>query len=482
MIKPDINLNFLKNPKTYLKFLGFYLLISFIVYIVTLFILITVLNSSISRYNRFIDNFNSNLTTICSVFECTSLTFLNKIDQTYFVYKYDKEGNFYTDTYGNLFEYQKDHNSYRISKFNTDFDIVFSINSGELIIQSEIYKNLLINICITFGILLFVPYTILFIIIYTFKVKQKLLEKGEFKSELETRLQRDLTEMLHHELGAPLALITSNIEELKNVTIPCIHKENRICSIHLVNDTYHTEHCNTCIYNKTPNDYEEKVEYFNNVDFAIERIKSILEIISKSKHIRFSNGTVPIYNIVENAIASINSFKVHKLEAVYTNSNLLKHYSVVGELGNGNFLNILHVLFNNSIEAYATKVNISVSTPEENMIEILIRDNGSGILDSKGRPNKTNDIFKYGYSAKDENCLRYKTGILTRFLDWVGFNYIKDNKTTRGIGLFISRETLQKAGGKLELYDTTKEGTTFRLLVPVKSTIYQEQKKNIERT
>lgn len=477
MIKPDINSNFLKNPKTYLKFLGLYFLVSFVVYIITLIIIVIVLNSSLSRYNRFIQDFNSNFSTICNVFECDSLTFLNKLDNTFFTYRYDKDGNLYTENYGNLQNYKKSQNNLKISKFNTDFDIVFTINSGELIIESAIYKNLLTNIYITFSILLFVPYTILFVIIYIFKVKQKLLEKGEFKSELETRLQRDLTEMLHHELTSPLAVINSNIEELKNVTIPCIHKENRICSVHLVNDTYHTEYCNTCIYNKTPNDYEEKIEYFNKIDYAIERIKSILEIISKSKHIRFSNGTVPIYNIMENAIGSINSFKIHKLEAVYTNSNLLKHYSVVKELGNGNFLNILHVLFNNSIEAYATEVNIIASVVDENMIQILIQDNGSGILDSKGRPNKTDDIFKYGYSAKDENCLRYKAGLLTRFLDWAGFNYVKDNKTTRGIGLFISRETLQKAGGKLELYDTTREGTTFRLLIPVKSTIYQEQKK-----
>lgn len=481
-MKVDLDIKILKNPFIYIKFLLYYILFISVLGMLLGYLLLMIYSDNYVRYESTLNKNGANADLACKILACDVIIY-GSGDGNYTAVDVSDPTHYVTLSEGRDYEkYVEELKGYLLlPNVNSNLEIFLDSTNGLIVIDDNFYKTGIKKMIVSSLIILFIPFTIIFVSVYIRLAKKNLVSKGHYKSELETRLQRDLTEMLHHELGAPLAVIDGGVEELYELLYPCEYTKDNKCDIGMADNKSIYNICEECsVFRKLREKDQVAIGLFRDIEFSIDRIKSVLRIISSSKHIRFSNGTVPIYSICENIINSINSFKLHKITATYQGLDLLKKYSVKRELGNGNLLNILHVLCNNAIEAYANQVEITAKLVTNDVMEIFIRDNGSGILDKDGNPVKDKNIFKYGYSYKDtEGTAKYTEGLLVRIAHYLGFDASGGKKTTRGIGLFISKETVEKVGGKLELYDTCKEGTTFRLVIPVKLTQLEEQKKTM---
>ena len=261
---------------------------------------------------------------------------------------------------------------------------------------------------------------------------------------MELSLQRNITEMIHHELNAPVALLTSQIDELYFKEFSIRHE-----------------------LKFEPITEKEKETYplYEDIYFSIDRINYVLTTLARSKHIKFNNGTVPLLLIIKNMESSINAFKLEKIKVNVSNKDILQRYSVVKQLGNGALMNILHILFTNSIEAYSSIIDISCEVLDNTTLNLYIKDNGSGVKDHKGKFIKDDRIFKNGYTTKRN--LDTEKGFFSSLFDKI--EYVDNGD--RGIGLFMVRNILNSSGGNIELYDTSEEGTTFKLTLPIKPTI-----------
>ena len=103
------------------------------------------------------------------------------------------------------------------------------------------------------------------------------------------------------------------------------------------------------------------------------------------------------------------------------------------------------------------------------MFWLYISDNGHGIQDKSGNlmTNSLETICSYGWTSKDKNGkpLKEKLSLFRKLLSYIKVD-VSDDETSRGVGLYTNRILLERAGGKLELVETTYEGTTFRILLP----------------
>ena len=99
-------------------------------------------------------------------------------------------------------------------------------------------------------------------------------------------------------------------------------------------------------------------------------------------------------------------------------------------------LNVIINLLYNAFDASSKDGEIKVQTEEtqDNMIRILVSDNGCGIEE-----DKKDKIFEEGYTSKI---------------------------TGSGLGLYISKESMKELYGDLNLVKSDKDGTTFEILVP----------------
>ena len=142
-------------------------------------------------------------------------------------------------------------------------------------------------------------------------------------------------------------------------------------------------------------------------------------------------------------------------------------------LGSGEFVNILTVLFTNSIEAKATLLAISAERISSDKFWLYIKDNGVGIRDTtntlaKDKTKAINMITEYGYSSKnkDGKPIIHK-GIKGKLFKFLGIK-LMDNTNSRGVGLYMCKRLLKKANCDIELVDTSEKGTTFRISIPYK--------------
>ena len=93
-----------------------------------------------------------------------------------------------------------------------------------------------------------------------------------------------------------------------------------------------------------------------------------------------SNGTVSLFEILNNVILSSNQLRIKNITPDYRNKGILDTHSCRG-IQNGEMLIIVNNMVLNSIEANANKLVISAETKED-MLELTIRDNGRGIRDN----------------------------------------------------------------------------------------------------
>lgn len=290
---------------------------------------------------------------------------------------------------------------------------------------------------------------IVYILFVYYNEKTKQYEFISRRQSMENRLQRNLSESLYHEMVQPLALIrditsevASNVKTKYSAGGSSI-KDGCILDNSIINNI---------------------LEYTPTLMDAIERMQATLDQVAAVKRIKYSNGTISLYKIINNSILSTNITSVNKLTAKFKNLSILNKHSVGGSLNNGDMLNILNILNNNALEAGATTIVYSAEL-QLPYIKIRVSDNGIGIRDKSGNIVKDLDIFSYGHSTKGGG----KSGILNTVLNKVGLN-ITMHKTVRGAGLSLNKELLQSHNGDIVVLETSASGTVFEIKIPTKKT------------
>lgn len=356
----------------------------------------------------------------------------------------------------------------KLPQHNPLFDIrkplttrVIVHNRNLYYVNNDIYLRETINKLNTLLYLLLLPIVIYYCIkVYNIE-KKKVLDKRNYKYSIEGQIQRNLTESLYHELNGPLSIIKTLISDLYSSLFFCPNSKS-ICS-RLTNNKDGIKCKDTeCSYKD--NRFRDIADHYQTIEFALERIKSTITLVAKSKDIKYNNENISFYTIVDNVIASCNILSVNKLHSSYENLDILNNYAIAGRLNNGDIMNVLTVLVNNSLEAKATNITISADINNlSNYIGLYVKDNGTGIQDELGNVRANNEIFNYGYSSKEKNNLSWFRRFLYRF----GI-VMKSNTKVKGAGLALNKQLLLSNGGDITIYKTSRSGTTFKLLLPCK--------------
>ena len=260
-------------------------------------------------------------------------------------------------------------------------------------------------------------------------IKKVITEKNKQQQNMEMQLQAELVESARHEMGAPVTVIK---------LMAHLIKENKKCL--------------ACINKECAKPETTILDYVDRLSLATGQLDAILQQMSSSKRIKYSNGDTSVMKIVETVIANKNMFTISKLTASYSDElNVLNKSAVGGKLNNGDVLNILHNLITNSIEAGGTKIHFTAEFIDSKSISIIIADNGGGIRNSKGNilnKSEVSKIFKPGFSTKDTN--------------------INTCKSLRGVGLYFVKYTLEQADSNISLLETSFSGTVFKIILPIK--------------
>lgn len=326
------------------------------------------------------------------------------------------------------------------SNFNLKVDI---LNGNQLIINTQerifLIFEILFKLYITISVVLF---------FFFYFLRYKSIKHENYNTKKETLytekvIKGNVTEMLHHELNAPLSIL--------KVAKEVLHKS--VAKRGLVLTEYEKEH-------------------IEGLDFSITRIDAIIDYLRQDKHFKIANNN-HLFSIVDRTINDINILNVNKLKLHVEDKDkeMLSKYKLADSISTGSMLNILNIMCTNSMEANASKITASCNGVDRGIwLYLRITDNGKGIRDKKGNifTNSENVITQYGYTSKED---RKET---SKFLTWLENIYFKlfkgriiTTKSNRGIGLFMVKTILQDAGGYFKLIETNSKGTTFELKIPI---------------
>jgi two-component system chemotaxis sensor kinase CheA len=107
---------------------------------------------------------------------------------------------------------------------------------------------------------------------------------------------------------------------------------------------------------------------------------------------------------------------------------------------------------------------INVSQTSGSSVEILISDDGGGI----DRKKVTHAAVKKGLlSAQAAEALDEQAALALIFQSEVSTSPIVTDISGRGLGMAIVREKIEKLGGQISVETQLREGTSFRILVPL---------------
>lgn len=169
-------------------------------------------------------------------------------------------------------------------------------------------------------------------------------------------------------------------------------------------------------------------------------IKSVMDRAKTARSIASGVNELTLYQIVSKAAESISGS---------TRPRFLCHIDpglrnvMAGEAISDD--NLLHIFINhmkNSIDANANVVSFNIVKIEKEFITISLCDNGHGM---------PKDIVESIYEL-DTTTKTASEGL-------------------RGFGLYISKKLLEDAGGDEYVQSTTRKGTIFRFMIPVRHTI-----------
>lgn len=273
------------------------------------------------------------------------------------------------------------------------------------------------------------------IILFYYKSKHKKYEEIQHKNYVENKAQANISEMINHEINTPLAILKTSLKNISKAKI--------------------TE------------------EQLKGITYALESLDAVVELLNNNKIIRHKDNGVSIKELIIHSIKNTNRSNIGKLKLNFVNDvKLLEEKAVNTKLGNGNLLNLIHILFNNAMEANATEINISCISGGNGLVVINIKDNGRGIRDCNGNilnPKKAlNIITQYGYSTKSEKI--NKQIWFEKLLKFFKITIYK-TKTGRGVGLYVCKMMLEQINGSFSIVDTSENGTEFSIAVPVVNVI-----------
>ena len=354
-----------------------------------------------------------------------------------------------------------------VSTINDEFETLLTVNGVTFLIKNDKFINLTTSILFASTLIFLLFATIIYISKMITEYKSSKIEKSGYKMELESKLQRDMTESLHHEIGNPIAIISTLVEDLYRHLYPCKVTEDGVCDFK--NEHIDISNCKGCTtYNNNRSVDAVAADYYYKILFSLDKLSSIQNIIGGSKHIKYSNGTVAIFEIIKNIVDSNNSYKITKINGIYKDVDMFNYYACGYGLANGDLLLVLHNMVTNSIEAKSTEITFRVESISKHgdVMKLLIEDNGRGVRNALGDVIKNKDIFNYGYSTKDTKGEAVKlTSLYKRILFKLGLG---NEMSSRGAGLSVNVGLLERSGGSIELVDTSVSGTTFRVTIPIK--------------
>jgi len=274
---------------------------------------------------------------------------------------------------------------------------------------------------------IWLPIMTLFMIIMGFITQRKLINISEYrvanaieKSSLEGNLRMFVAATAHHEMLTPIAVIRASVDDLSTIS----------------RDT-------DCDVRMGP--------IFNILSSTVDRLESVLNQMSSDRRLH-KKSDPPMLDIIINTLNSlrvlytITDFEYHVYdEAVFSSVSNYK-------LDTGTVSNIFNNLFKNSLEAGSTVIRI-VPVINDDMLEVLVMDNGSGVSIPPGA-NK-DIVFKLKYSNKDIDILDVH-------------RKLNSSTAPRGDGLYLVRAILMSAGGNISLVKTSVSGTVFKVVLPIK--------------
>lgn len=360
--------------------------------------------------------------------------------------------------------------TYTSLKLTKSLDYVLEFDNFSILINNTNNLNIILDLY-KYNTLL---YVLLFVFIFTrLTINSHILadiEKSYYKLNLESGLQRDMTESLHHEMGVPVSLLKTMIIELYANMYPCKKSSNKICDLYCNNTIDETKlSCGDCKYAKYNRKYDIIAkDFFKEFEFCIDRLFAIMEQTKNTKQIKNSNGTISIQSILENIISTNNNFRVNKLSAIHSNKDVTNMYAVGVGLRNGDLLNVINAHITNSVEAKATEITFKARVIKNNkFLEIFIVDNGRGIRNKLGNiisKEEQEDIFLYGYSNKDQFGEQIVKSKLQLFIS----TFFGEPNQLRGTGLHVNRGIVRRAKGDIELIETGVNGSIFKITIPIK--------------
>lgn len=256
------------------------------------------------------------------------------------------------------------------------------------------------------------------------------LEEGYMVKELSKTLDKEFTEIfttnIHHELSTPVLVL-----------------ENAFYNM--------SEYCSE----------ESKLSKDCQKTFgtAFNQVITILEKSSSIKEGRLTPNT-SIFGVLKTAFDNLSLAYTfdYFLDEDLKKISLKTHKN----FNTSDFINTIFALAKNSLEAGADRFDVYITQGLNSKI-ILFMDNGTGIRNKMNKPIHEEDypkIFELHYSTKDKQGnnkhLSYYKNITSFF---------KEHKSTRGVGLWLNKTLLKYGDINLELENTSKKGTSFKLIL-----------------
>jgi len=252
-----------------------------------------------------------------------------------------------------------------------------------------------------------------------------------------------LTENIHHELNSPLQVLQRNCKKTRMILIEVL--KEKYFPDRFINDEYDLKKMfinNKINYIKIG---DKKIQVDNLFDMfvlsttSLEQIQGILMNMSNFKQLRYTNGNKSVYEIIEGA-AKILNVTIDTPFEFYIDEEI-GDYKLDHSNGfkNADLVNIIINHLKNSVEANATRVEMTIENIKKGYMLLNVKDNGNGI------PYEfQNSIFQPNKSSK------------------------KDTLGLRGNGLFLNQNLLKMYGGDIQLKKSKPgQGTEFVLKIPV---------------
>jgi len=247
----------------------------------------------------------------------------------------------------------------------------------------------------------------------------------EMAKVLDSEFTTNFTTNIHHELSTPIMLLENAFYNVTNKPTPKEIVSNR--------KTFETSYNQVMgILAKSSNIKECRIT----PDISVERL-----IVTAFDNLSMS------YKFEYNLTGNFNDIKIKRFQ----------------QFENTDFINVIFALAKNSLEAGANRFDVNITKTLHSYI-ILFMDNGDGIRDARGKVIKNDSyskIFRLHYSTKDNDGTPQKMSVMKQLAD-----IVLQQKSSRGVGLWLNKTLLSYAHIDLSLQKTTKNGSIFKIQIP----------------